>query len=74
MKRRASSHVSAFAKSGRRFLVGIQEIDAVYPLGVKALQSWRVTSRYGQGRALLTQRFRPAFYSRVTVCSQQECV
>jgi len=32
----------------------------------------KFTFRCGQGRALLKQRFRPAFYSRFTICSQRE--
>lgn len=36
---------------------------------IKAIHS-EVTFRCGQGRALLTQRYRPVCHSRITICSQ----
>jgi len=40
--------------------------------GRKIVSHFAVLSRGGQGRALLTQRFRPAFYARFLICSQQK--
>jgi len=54
----------------RNFIIGRnRDCPPFFIRVIKVIHS-EVTFRCGQGRALLTQRYRPVFHNRITFCSQ----